>query len=40
MAEGEECERMMVLANAFNCPREMGETMALLRDVKVTREAT
>jgi len=38
-AENDKCERMLVLANAFNCPRELGEAAQVLRDVQVELDA-
>lgn len=38
-AEEAKCDSMSFLANAFNCPREMGEAVAVIRDVKDVLEA-
>jgi hypothetical protein len=36
--EQKRCDKMLVLANAFNCPREMGETMQVLAESKLILE--
>lgn len=38
-AENETCERMLGLANAFNCPREMGEAVQVLVAVQADLDA-
>jgi hypothetical protein len=35
-SEQERCDKMLVLANAFNCPREMGEALGVLASIKQT----